>query len=100
MSNTSAVLLSDAALIRFVPAANYYGTGGNITFRAWDQTTSFNGATNIDVSTNGGVTAYSINSETATVDVTPVNDAPVITNGPDTAALTETERRTDRPAAR
>ena len=77
VTNSNAVLLSDAALIRFVPDANYFGSAGNITFRAWDQTTGNNGATGVDVSTNGGVTAYSSNIETATVAVTPVNDVPV-----------------------
>jgi hypothetical protein len=76
VSDVSAVLLDTTARIRFVPAANYNGSAGNITFRAWDQTSGASGDTAVDVSTNGGTTAYSTATETATLTVTPVNDTP------------------------
>ncbi|GJL61425.1 MAG: hypothetical protein NPIRA04_00790 [Nitrospirales bacterium] len=86
VTNTNAVLLDSIASIRFVPNANYVGSAGAITFRAWDTTTGSNGDTGVDVSTNGGTTAYSTVTETATLTVTAVNDAPVLT--PSTPSLT------------
>jgi Tfp pilus assembly protein FimT len=80
VSDTSAVLLDTNALIRFVPAANYNGPAGNLTFRAWDQTSGANGNSGVDVSINGGTTAFSTATETATLTVNPVNDPPTITN--------------------
>jgi hypothetical protein len=77
-SNTAAVLLNGAARIRFVPDANYYGPAGPLTFRAWDLTTGANGQREVDVSVNGGSTAFSSASATATLTVTPVNDPPLI----------------------
>ncbi|MDH5191730.1 MAG: cadherin domain-containing protein, partial [Gammaproteobacteria bacterium] len=76
VSNTSAVLLDANDLIRFVPNANYNGTAGNIEFRAWDTTTGLSGDTAVDVSANGGTTAFSAATETATLTVNAVNDAP------------------------
>jgi len=59
VSNTNAVLLNPAATIRFVPNADYNGTAGNVIFHAWDQTSGSNGQTGVNVSSNGGSTAYS-----------------------------------------
>ncbi|GJL51696.1 MAG: hypothetical protein NPIRA01_29230 [Nitrospirales bacterium] len=86
VTNTNAVLLDTTASIRFVPDASYTGTAGDITFRAWDTTTGSDGDTGVDVSTNGGTTAFSTATETATLTVTAVNDAPVLT--PATPTLT------------
>ncbi len=44
-----------------------------ITFRAWDRTSGTDGGT-ANTSTNGSTTAFSIVTDTATFDVTPVND--------------------------
>ena len=74
VTNTNAVLLDTAASIRFVPTANYNGPAGNITFRAWDQTSGSNGQTGVDASTNGGTTSFSTDTETATLNINPVND--------------------------
>lgn len=79
VSNTAAVLLNAAALIRFVPAADYFGPAGFITVRAWDQSGPHaNGSRNVDVSTNGGATPFSSDTAVATLDVLPVNDPPEI----------------------
>ncbi|WP_447971265.1 LamG-like jellyroll fold domain-containing protein [Nitrospira sp. M1] len=86
VTNTTAVLLDSTATIRFVPDASYTGSAGDLTFRAWDTTTGTTGDTGVDVSTNGGTTAYSAATETATLTVTAVNDAPVLT--PSTPSLT------------
>ncbi|MFM8338061.1 MAG: LamG-like jellyroll fold domain-containing protein, partial [Opitutaceae bacterium] len=60
--------------VRFVPNANYNGTAA-FTFRAWDQTSGTAGATG-DLSTNGAATAFSSATGTATITITPVDDAP------------------------
>ncbi|GAB4291141.1 MAG: hypothetical protein Fur0025_26230 [Oscillatoriaceae cyanobacterium] len=80
LSDTSATLLNPTAKIRFVPKPDYYGTVNNdITFRAWDQTSGSNGTTGVSVSTNGGTTAFSTATETASITVNPVNDIPSFT---------------------
>ena len=92
--STTARLLSAAAAtnrIRFVPNASYNGTAGNITFRAWDTTTGTNGST-ANTSTNGGATAFSSATDTATLTVTAVNDAP--TAADKTATLNEDSAHT------
>ncbi|MBE1298610.1 MAG: hypothetical protein GJ680_01695, partial [Alteromonadaceae bacterium] len=70
--------LSGAATqkVRFVPSQNYNGTA-TITFRAWDKSTGSAGGT-ADTSTNGDTTPYSSVSDTASVTITAVNDAPVV----------------------
>ena len=66
--------------VRFVPNANWNGTVNNgITFRAWDQTTGTAGNT-ADTSSNGGTTAFSSATASASVTVTSVNDAPAGAN--------------------
>ena len=82
VSDTSATLLDVTARVRFVPNSNFNGNAGAITFRAWDQSTGTNGQTGVNVSTNGGSTAFSALSTTASITVTAVNDAPVLTIGP------------------
>ncbi len=78
VSDSSALLLRSADLIRFVPDGQN-GTTGDITFRAWDQTSGSTG-TKVDVSVNGGSTAFSTTTEIASITVTSVNDAPVVDN--------------------
>jgi hypothetical protein len=90
VSNTSAVLLDSGALVRFVPSPSYTGPSGDILFHAWDQTTGSNGQAGVNVSTTGGATPFSVASETATLDVTALNVAPVLTpSGPSLATITE-----------
>jgi hypothetical protein len=74
------LLAADAdTRIYFQANANYTGTITNaVTFRAWDQTTGTNGSL-ADASTNGGGTAFSSSTDTASLTVTAVNDAPVNT---------------------
>lgn len=62
--------------VRFVPNADYHGSA-SFTFRAWDQHTGTAGGT-ANVSTHGGATAYSASEGTASISITAVNDAPVI----------------------
>ena len=74
VSNTSALLLRSTDLVRFVPNGQQ-PTTADFTFRAWDQTSGVFG-TKVDVSTNGGTTAFSTATETASITVTGLNDAP------------------------
>ena len=80
VDNMNAVLLDPTATVRFVPNGDYNGPSGDITFRAWDQTDGNpSGTTGVNVSSNGGITAYSSITDTASLNVLPVNDAPVHT---------------------
>jgi hypothetical protein len=76
VTNTAAVLLDAGAMVRFAPDLDYNGPVGDLRFRAWDQTSGGNGQTGVNVSVNGGTTAFSSATETATLNVDPVNDAP------------------------
>lgn len=83
VSDTSAQLLASDAVTRlyFQPNTNYSGTlASAITFRAWDQTSGSNGSL-ADTSTNGGATAFSTATDTASIIITAINDAPTLGNG-------------------
>ena len=85
VSGTSSRLLfaDTQTRLRFVPALNFNGSiASAITFRAWDRTSGSNGGTG-DTSTNGGTTAFSTATETASIAVTAVNDVPSFTKGAD-----------------
>ncbi|MGB7306885.1 MAG: DUF4347 domain-containing protein, partial [Burkholderiaceae bacterium] len=90
VSETSARLLAADANTRlaFEPNADYNGTlPAAITFRAWDQFSGSNGAL-ADTSDNGVGTAFSTDTDTASLVVNAVNDAPVNTV-PASATVTE-----------
>ncbi|HEV8327822.1 MAG TPA: DUF4347 domain-containing protein, partial [Nitrospiraceae bacterium] len=91
VANANARLLAADANTRlyFQPNANYNGTlASAITFRAWDQISGSNGAL-ADTSTNGGTTAFSTATDTASLVVNAVNDAPTATITPLTYSATE-----------
>ncbi|KAF0284940.1 hypothetical protein BA899_07465 [Spiribacter sp. SSL99] len=74
--NAGKGLLLDASdEIRFVPATHYNGSA-TIDFGAWDETTGKAGDY-ADVSERGGATAFSSMTDTASIEISPVNDAPV-----------------------
>ncbi len=82
LAENNAMLLEDTAFIRFVPTPDYNGTIENgITFRAWDRHLGNSGGTTADTTINGGTTAFSISTESASVTVNAVNDPPVIAEG-------------------
>ena len=66
--------------LRFVPAADYSGNA-SFTFRAWDQSSGSAGSY-ADTSVNGGTSAFSSATDSATITVNPVNDAPTLSGGP------------------
>ncbi len=74
VSNTSALLLRANDYISYVGNGQNGGTA-DFAFRAWDQTSGTQG-TKVDVSSNGGTTAFSTATETASITSTDVNDAP------------------------
>lgn len=78
VSESAAVLLADTSWLRFVPNSNYFGESGPLTFRAWDRTSGTNGQRDVNVTANGGNTAFSISTNTVSVLVNPVNDLPVL----------------------
>ena len=76
VSDSQALLLRSTDLVRFLPDGQN-GNTGSITYRAWDQTAGTAG-TKVDVSTNGGTTAFSTATGASAITVTDVNDAPVL----------------------
>jgi len=93
VSETSALLLRDTDRIRFVPDAQN-ADAASFTFRAWDRTVGTPG-TLADTSTSGGTTPFSTATDTASVAVADVNDAPGLApSGPSLPALTEDQTGT------
>ncbi|CAN5827646.1 hypothetical protein BH11PSE8_BH11PSE8_11700 [soil metagenome] len=88
VSGSSALLLRSSDYVRFVPDGQN-ATSGSITYRAWDQTSGSAGS-KVDASANGTTTAFSLATDTASITVTAVNDAPVLTPiAPTLASITE-----------
>ncbi len=88
-SSSARLLAADASTrIYFQPNANFNGTlASAITFRAWDRTSGTNGNT-ADTSLNGGTTAFSTATDTASLTVNAVNDPPTA-NAPASYSATE-----------
>ena len=78
-SATAALLLSDNALVRFVPGENFNGDA-TFSFLAWDQTTGTEGGTIALAGNAGGTNTLSDAIDTAFITVNPVNDAPELDN--------------------
>jgi hypothetical protein len=82
------LLLRASDFLRFVGDGRN-GTTGLLTYRAWDQSSGTPGG-RADTTTNGGTTAFSSATDTATLTVASVNDAPVLTPAaPALVAITE-----------
>ena len=75
---SSARLLSNTDLVRFVPDADWNGTA-KLSYRTWDGGGYTSGGTADASGTGGG--HFSANAADANQTVTPVNDPPVITSG-------------------
>ena len=106
-TNNARLLAADAnTRLYFQPNANYNGTlASAITFRAWDQTSGSNGAL-ADTTTNGGTTAFSTATDTASLVINPVNDArrwqvrtPSAPSAKTTSTISEPMSRTWWPVA-
>ncbi|RDD63071.1 DUF4347 domain-containing protein [Ferruginivarius sediminum] len=77
VSDANARLLDAAAQLRYVPDGEN-GETATLDVRAWDQTTGAVGGV-ADASSNGGATAFSAGTATASLTVDSVNDAPTTT---------------------
>ncbi|WP_117194795.1 T1SS-143 repeat domain-containing protein [Rhizobium terrae] len=76
VSNSNALLLYSNYQLYFRPNAGYNGAIADaITFRAWDHTGT--PGQYVDTTANGGTTGFSTATDTVSLTVTPVNDAPV-----------------------
>ena len=76
VSTSNALLVADASMLRFAPNADYNGDA-TIEFHAWDGSAHAEGDV-VSVATAGGSSAFSLLSETATIAVAAVNDAPTL----------------------
>ena len=80
LTDTSALYLAATTSLRFVPAANFNGTPGALTARLVDSSAiGLTNGTSINVSTNGGTTAYSSATVSLATSITAVNDPPTLT---------------------
>ncbi len=77
VSETLGVLLPSNTVLRYNPDGQN-GETATITYRAWDATSGQSG-TLADATDNGGAAAFSADADTASLTVTDVNDAPVLT---------------------
>lgn len=82
VSTSAALLLAGTTQIRYSPDS-VAGETVSLTFVAWDQSagtpSAFNAPTVADTTIAGGESAFSINSASASLNVTDVNDAPTLT---------------------
>ena len=76
IGSTSALLLRDTDMLRFVPKTDFTGTV-SIDYRAWDRTAGAAGA-RFNISVVGGITAFSTGVETATLTIVTSNTAPTL----------------------
>ncbi|ADL49812.1 cadherin-like beta sandwich domain-containing protein [Clostridium cellulovorans] len=91
VSNTSALLLRVEDKVRFVPnGKNGSSSPAKITYKAWDQTYGTDGS-RADCSLSGGSSAFSVNSDTVSLNITNVNDAPVLTTGHNFTSISESD---------
>ncbi|MBR9827706.1 MAG: DUF4347 domain-containing protein [Oceanospirillales bacterium] len=87
VSDSSALLLAADDKLRFVPDADYNGSA-TVTYRGWDQTSGTAG-NKVDASTNGNTTAFSTATESASVTIDAVDDAPTGSGATTPASFTE-----------
>ncbi|WP_448680774.1 Ig-like domain-containing protein [Pseudomonas nicosulfuronedens] len=90
VADSAALLLRSTDRVRFVPDG-VHGTVATLTYHAWDQTGSTAGqqGTKVDASVTGGSSAFSIVGNTASLTVTAIDDAPVLTTSGGAAAFVE-----------
>ncbi|WP_120967548.1 Ig-like domain-containing protein [Comamonas sp. lk] len=83
VSNSTALLLTGNTYVRYVPdGAN--GEAATLTLRAWDRSSGTASSSSVprtaDTTSSGGSTAFSSGTASASLTVTSVNDAPVLTS--------------------
>jgi trimeric autotransporter adhesin len=82
----NALLLGAQDSVRFVPNERA-GTTASFTYRAWDTTNAAAPGSLVAIAGTGGTSAFSDQTDTATIAVSDVNDAPVIAPLPDRHSL-------------
>lgn len=87
VSADNALLLRPTDLVRFLPGRQIATVAG-LTFRAWDRTEGAFGET-IGAAVNGGASALSSQTATASAQVLSVNDAPLLYGTWNLPAITE-----------
>src|SRR6185369_10055235 len=91
VSNSQSLLLADNASTRlyFKPNTDVdTNQPGALTIRAWDQTSGAAG-TKVATTSNGGMTAFSAATDVVDVNITAVNDAPVLADTALSITITE-----------
>lgn len=80
-SSAARLLASDSVTrLRFVPDMNWSGTlPSGLTIRAWDRTAGSNGDAR-NITSTGGSSAFSSTTDTVSMTVRAVNDAPTLNN--------------------
>ena len=98
VSEASALILRPNDRIRFVPDGTH-GETATITYKAWDQTGGTAGFQGVkfDTTTSGGTSPYSAATDTASVVVTAINDAPTLNGSAGNATWTEGNNTTSIP---
>ena len=97
VSTSSALILTAQNLVRFVPDS-LHGETATITYKAWDQSSNAGlQGVKVNVTTSGGTSAYSTSTDTASVVVTAVNDAPIVTGSGGSVTWTEGNNTTSIP---
>ena len=100
VSTATALILNVNNKVRFVPDG-VHGETATLIYKAWDQTSGTAGleGTKRDTTISGGTSAYSSGTDTASVVVTAVNDAPVVTVSGGSASWTEGNNVASTPVA-
>ncbi|HHY74365.1 MAG TPA: hypothetical protein GX497_14305 [Bacillus bacterium] len=75
VSDSSSLLLRATDKVRY--KSSNLGETASFSFRGWDQTSGTQG-TKVDTTTNGGTTAFSDNTQTASIEVTKSNEANIL----------------------
>ncbi len=100
VSTGGALLLRATDHVRFVPDG-VNATTASFTYRAWDQSGASAGqqGSKVDTTVSGGSSAFSSSSDTASVTVTAINDAPILTTSGGTTGFTEADGGPSTPVA-
>ncbi|WP_313025717.1 DUF4347 domain-containing protein [Pseudomonas lopnurensis] len=100
VSSGGALLLRATDHVRFVPDG-VNATTASFTYRAWDQSGASAGqqGSKVDATVSGGSSAFSATSDTASITVTAINDAPILTTSGGTTAFVEGDNVVSTPVA-
>jgi CshA-type fibril repeat protein len=91
VSNTNALVLDKSDLIRFAPAANYFGTPGTLSANLIDDSAGAvadKSTVNLTAIGTGGISVYSAATVALGTSITAVNDAPTL-SAPSNIVLNE-----------